>query len=63
MAPQSKYKQYYDRSAKPLVQLQPGDTIRYRESGVWEPTVVIEPAGRPRSYVVENEHGLIQCNR
>lgn len=50
-------KYYYDRGAKPLSQLAPGEQIRVRNENKWEPGTVESKAGTPRSYVVQTERG------
>ena len=50
-------KYYYDRGAKSLPQLNPGDQIRVRNENKWEPGTVEQRADTPRSYVIQTEKG------
>lgn len=55
---QATQKLYYDRCAKPLSTLQPGDNIRYQqETGMWKPAVVVQPAETERSYIIRTGEG------
>lgn len=48
---------YFNRSAKELPPLQPGDTVVYKKDltdQTWQPGTVVEPATNPRSYVVQD---------
>ena len=46
---QIQYKSAYDRKAgPPLTSLQPGDVVRHRRNGVWEPAIVTSKHGSPR---------------
>lgn len=55
---QATQKLYYNRSAKPLSTLQPGDNIRYQqETGMWKPAVVLQPAETERSYIIRTGEG------
>ena len=48
---QQKYKQYFDRKAKPLEELKPADTVRVRDGGQWKPAKLAEQqASEPRTY-------------
>ena len=47
-------KRYYDRAAKPLAPLHPGDTVRVRNQRTWEPAVVTRKDHSPRSYWVDS---------
>ena len=48
---QKKNKQYYDRHAKPLEQINTGDHIRYRTGNNWTPAELVSDSSNPRSYV------------
>ena len=50
-------KYYYDRGAKSLPQLNPGDQIRVRNENKWEPGTVEQRADTPRSYVIQTKKG------
>ena len=62
-ARQTEYKRQYDKSARPLSELQPGDVVRYRHGKQWEPAIVKGTAGFPRSYIIEHEGGELRRNR
>ncbi len=60
---QLKTKQYYDRGARPLPDLKPGDYVRVQEDTQWKPAKVVEVCEAPRSYVVESDGQKLRRNR
>ena len=50
-------KDSYDRGAKPLPELNPGDQIRVRNENLWEPGMVQSKADTPRSYNISTDRG------
>ncbi|CAC5406181.1 unnamed protein product [Mytilus coruscus] len=54
-------KQYYDKSSKPLPELQPNDTIRFQHipKGKWDQGTVVRNNNTPNSYVIETPEGQI----
>ena len=54
---QQKQKMYYDKSAKDMKPLEPGDSVRYRHGKTWEPAVVVNKHDSPRSYIISTENG------
>lgn len=62
---QQKQKSYYDKTAKPLPTLQPGEHVRLRndDKGVWVPATVKRATSEPRSYVVESNGRDYRRNR
>ena len=52
-----KNKHYYDKHAKPLEQINPGDSIRYRTGNVWTPAELISDSSNPRSYKIKTPAG------
>lgn len=61
---QKKQKQYYDRMAKYLPDLQPGEGIRMRKGDSWKPAVVLDKHEQPRSFIVKTPDGkLFRRNR
>lgn len=62
----SRQKEYYEKSAKPLTPLQKGDTVRITQLGYekdWKRGTVTKQLG-VRSYLVERDDGTqIRCNR
>ncbi|VDI45487.1 Hypothetical predicted protein [Mytilus galloprovincialis] len=54
-------KQYYDKSSKPLPELQPNDTIRFQHKpkGKWDQGTVVKNNNTPNSYVIETPEGQI----
>lgn len=60
---QQKQKMYHDRSARDLKSLDRGDVIRVRQDGKWEPGVVEEKSGHPRSYHIQTPSGEYRRNR
>ena len=60
---QSLYKSQYDKSSKPLGELQPGDIIRHNHNGRWEPAIVKRRAEAPRSYIIQHSGGELRRNR
>ena len=57
MVRQQKQKFYHDKSAKPLKELDVGDTVRLRRENEWVPAKVVEKDKHPRSYHVTTEQG------
>ena len=49
---QEKQKVYFDRNAKPLSTLTPGDLVRIQNGSRWEPAVVMAEDPSPRSFIV-----------
>ncbi|KAK3538868.1 hypothetical protein QTP86_018772 [Hemibagrus guttatus] len=58
MHQQQHQKRYYDRSAKPLPQLNEGQAVRVQDRGYWKPATVIRAANTERSYHVRTSDGL-----
>ena len=56
-------KNYYDESARPLAQLQPGDTVRIREDKFTKSGVITSEADTSRSYMVQTGSGTYRRNR
>ena len=56
---QDQQKMYYDRSAKWLSPVYPGNPVRISDplSKAWEPGVIKDAAEHPRSYVVDMQSG------
>ena len=54
---QDTQKENYDRGAKPLPELNPGDQIRVRNENLWEPGMVESKADTPRSYNISTDRG------
>lgn len=52
-----KTKKYYDRSAKPLKPLSPGDKATLISNDIRKPVSVISRASQPRSYIVKDVCG------
>ncbi|CAC5375504.1 unnamed protein product [Mytilus coruscus] len=54
-------KQHYDKSSKPLPELQPNDTIRFQHNpkGKWDQGTVVRNNNTPNSYVIETPEGQI----
>ena len=55
----AKNKSHYDKHARPLPNLNPGDTVRYRTGKTWTPAKFISPAEKPRSYQVQTPSGRV----
>ena len=55
---QIRQKQYYDRHAKPLSILHPGDVVRVRHNSEWVRGIVTAKHSTPRSYLVKTDLGL-----
>ena len=60
---QRKQKAYYDRNAKPLPEITPGESVRVRVDNEWKPAVVAAYADEPRSYIVTSGGGTYRRNR
>ena len=59
-------KKYFDGSCKSLEPSKPGDSIRVRQRGTWEPAVLLGKSDKcePRSYIVgANDHHYRQNRR
>ena len=60
---QQKQKRYYDRGAKHLPSLKPGDSVHIRDGKRWKPAVVVKKHRHPRSYVVCSDGTEYRRNR
>ena len=61
---QQKQLQYYNRGTRSLPPLNKGDVIRYKKGGKWEPAVVVNRHGAPRSYNIRTSQGnILRRNR
>ena len=56
---QKQQKGTYDKSAKTLCDLKPGDVVRYKKGRLWKPAEVIGKNPNPRSYDIRTETGTI----
>ena len=54
---QQKQKKIYDKGARPLSDLKPGDVVRYQKGHMWKPAVVIGKHSNPRSYDIRTDTG------
>ena len=54
---------YYDKSARPLAQLQPGDTVRIRKDKFTKSGVITSEADTPSLYMVQIGSGTYRRNR
>lgn len=52
---QLKSNQYYDRGARTLPDLKPGDYMRVQEGAQWKTAKVVEVCEAPHSYIVESD--------
>lgn len=61
----NKQKEHYDRSTRPLPDLQPGDRayVRTEEQSDWRPATVVAEHSAPRSYLVDNGANIVRRNR
>ena len=57
-------KEYYDRHAKPLPNVSPGEMVRMRLTGqkVWRPATCLDSVG-PRSFLIKSGGAVFQRNR
>ena len=61
---QQKQKCQYDKGAKPLPDVEPGDNVRYQVDRSWKPATVIKKHDSPRSYYIRTHQGtVIRRNR
>ena len=60
---QEKQKVYFDRNAKPLSTLTPGDPVRIQNGSRWEPAVVMAEDPNPRSFIVRKSDKQYRRNR
>jgi len=56
---QQKQKGLYNRGAKPLPDLAPGDSVRYQVDKAWKPATVIKRHESPHSYYIQTHHGTV----
>ena len=56
---QQKQQQYYNRGARSLPPLSKGMVVHYKKGGKWEPAVVVNKHGAPRSYNIRKAQGNI----
>ena len=54
-----KSKIYYDKTAKNLLPLAPGQKIHYKKNptSYWSPGIILEKCKEPKSYVIQDEEG------
>ena len=48
-------RKYYDKGARPLSDLKPGDVVRYQKGQGWKPAVVTGKHSNPRSYTIRTD--------
>nr|XP_054591203.1 uncharacterized protein K02A2.6-like [Nothobranchius furzeri] len=61
---QLRQKQHFDKRAKALPVLSPGDTVHMHTQRGWEPAVVVHQRKEPRSYMVQTPEGkMLRRNR
>ncbi len=58
-ARQQRQKDVYDRHSHALPELQPGDVVRVRHHGEWQPATVSSKHSAPRSYIAETASGSV----
>ena len=63
IARQEKQKMNFDRYAKPLSTMSPGDIVRMKCGSQWEPAVVVAEDSRPRSFIVQKDRKQYRRNR
>ena len=51
-----KQQKYYNKGARHLPSLKPGDVVRVRNEKVWKPAVVVKSDIHPRLYIVNCNH-------
>ena len=60
----TKSKAIYDKTAKPLPEVKPGDTVRVRNNKIWSPAKLVSISDNPRSYTLVAPSGrMIVRNR
>jgi hypothetical protein len=60
---QQKQKYHYDKGAKKLSVLAPGDSVHVRQGKFWKPAVVVKKLRQPRSYLVSCAGTQLRRNR
>ena len=60
---QERQKQSYDKGAKHLAPLRPGDSVHFRKGNRWKPAVVIAKHMLPRSYIISCDGMQLRRNR
>ncbi|XP_013408762.1 uncharacterized protein K02A2.6-like [Lingula anatina] len=60
---QQRYKRIYDRKAKELPELTPGESVGLQCQGEWKPASVVKRDAHPRSYVVSYNGHSFRRNR
>ena len=53
----------FDRGAHELTELHPGDVVHVRHNNVWQPAIVRQKDGHPRSYIIERDGCRLRRNR
>jgi hypothetical protein len=56
-------KTFYDKNARPLSQLHPGETVRIQEDKIERTGIVTGQGQTPRSYIVQTDTGVYRRNR
>ena len=61
---QQKQRQYYNRGARSLLPLSPGDAVRYKTGSKWQPAIVVSKHTTLRSYIIRATNGnILRRNR
>ena len=58
-----KQKEYYNRNAKTLPEIQSNTNARFLKDKKWEPGILLNKTEHPRSYLIDTPNGIIRRNR
>ena len=58
-----KQKEYYNRNAKTLPEIQSNTSVRFLKDKKWEPGILLNKTEHPRSYLIDTPNGIIRRNR
>lgn len=58
-----KQKYFYNRQARPLKQINVGDTVRFKNDQFWQKAMVVAKSPQPRSYVIQSGQQTFRRNR
>ena len=57
-----KQKEYYNRNAKTLPEIQSNTNVRFLKDKKWEPGILLNKTEHPRSYLIDTPNGIIRRN-
>ena len=62
-AVQTRQERYYNRGTKPLSTFKKGERVYCKQRNRRDQAVIVDADANPRSYVVQNQRGIVRRNR